>query len=108
MLLFYKKIQYNTVRKFLCIYSKVLQCRDPSALPDMWIFEEPLLYNNFLYVNSLNSASMRSALREAGCMKLGHLLKAMHSSLVELGQLANIRSERLMKMILFVNHCHSH
>ncbi len=26
-------------------------------------------------------------------MKLGHLLKAMHSSLVELGQLANIRSE---------------
>ncbi len=53
--------------------------------------EEPLLYNNFLYVNSLNSASMRSALREAGCMKLGHLLKAMHSSLVELGPIGKYK-----------------
>ncbi len=80
--------------------------RDPSALPGMWIFEEPLFYDDFLYVNFLNSASLHSALREAGCTKLGHLVKAMHSSLVELGQLANIRSERLMKRIV-VEVCES-
>lgn len=110
---FLLKLEEVQVTGLTSFYDSVLQAcqtlkvsRDPSALPGMWIFEEPLFYNDFLYANSLNSASLRSALREAGCTKLGHFVKAMHSSLVELGQLANIRSERLMNRIV-VEVCES-
>lgn len=106
----HEEVQVTGLTSF---YDSVLQSwqilrvsRDSGALSGMWIFEEPLFYNEFFCVNTLISSSLRSALREAGCTKLGHLLKAMHSSLVELRQLANIRSERLMKRIV-VDDCES-
>lgn len=74
--------------------------RDENALPGMWLFEEPFFYNDFICAKSLKSASLRSALREAGCTKIGHLFKAMHYFLVELGKLANIRSEKMIKKIV--------
>ncbi len=67
---FLLKLEEVQVTGLTSFYDSVLQAwqilkvsRDPSALPGMWIFEEPLFYNDFLYVNSLKSASLRSALR---------------------------------------------
>jgi len=92
-------------------YESVLQAwqgfrvtRDPAEIHGMWLFEEPLLLYIFFYrlIKSqvLSSASLRSALREAGCAKLGQLRSMTRTSVTELGQLANIRSSRLMARIL--------
>lgn len=61
--------------------------------PGMWLFEEPLISNAFITSQVLSSASMRSRLREAGCVKLGHLMKL---SIPELADLLDVRSNRLL------------
>ncbi|KAI3374948.1 hypothetical protein L3Q82_021473 [Scortum barcoo] len=40
-----------------------------------WLFEEPLFGNNFIISQVLSSLSLKSRLREVGCVKLGHLMK---------------------------------
>ena len=54
----------------------------------------PGMFGNSL-INSqvLSSVSLRSRLREAGCVKLGHLMK---TSITHLAELLNIRSNRLL------------
>lgn len=61
--------------------------------PGMWLFEEPLISNAFITSQVLSSASMRSRLREAGCVKLGHLMKLF---IPELADLLDVRSNRLL------------
>ncbi|KAJ8333234.1 hypothetical protein SKAU_G00421300 [Synaphobranchus kaupii] len=48
--------------------------RDPAATAGLWLLEEPLFYSSFIQARTLSSASIRTAMREAGCTKLGHLL----------------------------------
>ena len=74
--------------------------RTPGGLPGMWIFEEPLFFNDFLRTETLSSPSLRAALREAGCVKLGHLLKATRTSAEVLGRMANIRSTRVLSRVV--------
>ena len=59
----------------------------------MWLFEEPLFGNHFISSQVLVSVSLRSRLREAGCVKLGHLMK---TSIPHLAEWINIRSNRLL------------
>ena len=61
--------------------------------PGMWLFEEPLFGNSFVTSQVLSCVSMRSRLREAGCVKLGHLMK---TSITHLAELFNVRSNRLL------------
>eukprot|EP00064_Thunnus_orientalis_P019302 superscaffoldBa00004767_g19418 len=61
--------------------------------PGMWLFEEPLFGNSFITSQVLSFVSLRSRLREAGCVKLGHLMK---TSITHLAELLNIRSNRLL------------
>ena len=74
--------------------------RVPDATPGMWLFEEPLFHNDFIVSRVLSSASVRNSLREAGCVKLGHLLKATRTSVEELGERAGIRSSRRLQMMV--------
>ena len=81
-------------------YRSVLQAwwvltpkRNTVSTPGTWIFEEPLLGNNFIDSPILASASLRSKLREAGVVKLGHLLK---TPVPQLAELLSIRSHRLL------------
>ena len=74
--------------------------RDREETPGMWLFEEPLFFNSFIETQTLSSASLRSSLREAGCVKLGHLLKATETSVEVLGQMARIRSSRLLTRLV--------
>lgn len=37
----------------------------------MWVFEEPLFFNNFLRTQTLQSASLRASLRAAGWVEVG-------------------------------------
>ena len=66
----------------------------------MWLFEEPLFFNSFIETHTLSSASQRSALREAGHVKVGHLLRLTESTVTNLGPMANIRSSRLLARIV--------
>ena len=74
---------------------KVTRTSDPR--PGMWIFEEPLFYNDFLKNTTLSSTTLRSKFVEAGIVKLGHLIKA---SLETLGGITNIRSSRVLRRIV--------
>ena len=81
-------------------YKSVLQAwqvftvhRRAVMTPGMWLFEEPLFGSSYIASQVLTSASLRSRLREAGCVKLGHLLKF---SIPHLAELTNIRSSRLL------------
>ena len=67
--------------------------RKAVMTPGMWLFEEPLFGNNFISSQVLVSVSLRSRLREAGCVKLGHLMK---TSIPHLADRINIRSNRLL------------
>ncbi|KAJ3605708.1 hypothetical protein NHX12_027752 [Muraenolepis orangiensis] len=40
-----------------------------SEMLGMWVFEEPLFFNGLLRARTLQSASLRTSLREAGCTK---------------------------------------
>eukprot|EP00064_Thunnus_orientalis_P008015 superscaffoldBa00000926_g8037 len=44
--------------------------RDLAAMGGLWLFEEPLFFNSFIQTQTLSSASLRSSLRHAGCVKL--------------------------------------
>ena len=88
-------------------YSTVLQAwqafvttRDAGEPAGMWLFEEPLFYNPFIETQTLSSASLRSSLREAGCVKVGHLIKTTATSVATLGQMANIKSSRLLSRVV--------
>lgn len=67
--------------------------RKAVVTPGRWLFEEPLISNSFITSQVLSSVSLRSKLRETGCMKLGHLMK---TSIPHLAGLLNIRSNRLL------------
>jgi len=41
----------------------------------MWLFEEPLFFSNYTETQTLQSASLRTRLREAGCTGLGRLMR---------------------------------
>ncbi|XP_075968244.1 adhesion G-protein coupled receptor G6 [Anarhichas minor] len=81
-------------------YQSVLQAwrvftvhRRAVTTPGMWLFEEPLFGSSYITSQVLTSVSLRSRLREAGCVKLGHLMK---TSIPQLAELINIRSSRLL------------
>lgn len=74
--------------------------RTPDESPGMWLFEEPLFFNNFLRTQTLQSASLRSSLREAGCTKLGHLMKMTATSMDTLRARSNITSIRLINRVV--------
>eukprot|EP00064_Thunnus_orientalis_P013666 superscaffoldBa00002262_g13706 len=59
----------------------------------MLLFEEPLFGNSFITSQVLSSVSLRSRLRQAGCVKLAHLMKI---SITHLAELLNIRSNKLL------------
>jgi len=50
----------------------------------MWLFEEPLFGTTTITSQVLSSASLRVRLREAGLVKLGHLLKTTVPHLADL------------------------
>ena len=88
-------------------YNSVLQAwqvlqysRDVKETPGMWLFEEPLFFNNFLGTRTLQSASLRASLREAGCTKLGHLMKMTAISVDVLRVRSNITSSRLIDRVV--------
>ena len=47
--------------------------REPAAIPGQWKCQEPLFHNCFINASILTSVSISSVLREADCVKLGHL-----------------------------------
>ncbi|CAJ1061464.1 ephrin type-B receptor 4b-like [Xyrichtys novacula] len=63
----------------------------------MWPFKEPLFQNSFISSGVLSSDSLRIRLREAGCVKLGHLLK---TSIPHLAERFSIRSHRLLSKLV--------
>ena len=67
--------------------------RKAVMTPGMWLFEEPLFGNNFITSQVLCSVSLRFRLREAGCLKMGYLMK---TSIHHLAERINIRSNRLL------------
>ncbi|KAK5852456.1 hypothetical protein PBY51_023923 [Eleginops maclovinus] len=84
-------------------YTSVLQAwqifkisRVINEIPGMWLFEEPLFFNKLIRIRSLQSASLQASLREAGCTKLGHLMKSKMTSLEILRRKSNITSIRII------------
>ncbi|TWW74457.1 Transposon TX1 uncharacterized 149 kDa protein ORF 2 [Takifugu flavidus] len=67
------------------------------TIPGMWIFEEPLFGNSIITSRVLSSTSLRSRLRDAGVVKLGHLLK---TSVPNLSDRLNMRSSRLLLQLV--------
>ncbi|TWW53858.1 Transposon TX1 uncharacterized 149 kDa protein ORF 2 [Takifugu flavidus] len=67
------------------------------TIPGMWIFEEPLFGNSIITSRVLSSTSLRSRLRDAGVVKLGHLLK---TSVPDLSDRLNMRSSRLLLQLV--------
>ncbi|TWW77612.1 Transposon TX1 uncharacterized 149 kDa protein ORF 2 [Takifugu flavidus] len=67
------------------------------TIPGMWIFEEPLFGNSIITSRVLSSATLRSRLRDAGVVKLGHLLK---TSVLNLSDRLNMRSSRLLLQLV--------
>ncbi|KAK2897116.1 hypothetical protein Q8A73_013496 [Channa argus] len=68
--------------------------------PGMWVFEEPLFFNNFIRTQTLQSTSLRTSFREAGCTKVGHLMKMSRPSLTTLREATGIRSIRLLGQVM--------
>ena len=66
----------------------------------MWLFEEPLFYNDLIRTQTLQSASLRACLREASCTKLGHLMKMTATSVDALKERSNITSIRLISRVV--------
>nr|XP_040053522.1 uncharacterized protein zgc:113625 isoform X1 [Gasterosteus aculeatus aculeatus] len=63
----------------------------------MWLFEEQLFGNSYIMSQVLTSVSIKSRLREAGCVKLGHLVK---TSIPHLAELSGVRSGRLLRRLV--------
>lgn len=81
-------------------YRSVLQAwqistfkRKTGTTPGMWLFEEPLFGNTTITSQVLSSASLRVRMREAGLVKLGHLLK---TSIPHMADLMCIKSTRVL------------
>ncbi|KAK2883356.1 hypothetical protein Q8A73_022289 [Channa argus] len=68
--------------------------------PGMWVFEEPLFFNNFIRTQTLQSTSLRTSFREAGCTKVRHLMKMSRPSLTTLREATGIRSIRLLEQVM--------
>ncbi|KAJ3590378.1 hypothetical protein NHX12_008329 [Muraenolepis orangiensis] len=88
-------------------YTSVLQAwhtfkftRATSEMPGMWVFEEPLFFNGLLRARTLQSASLRTSLRQAGCTKVGHLMKAKAKSLEALRRRSNTSSIRILDQVV--------
>lgn len=88
-------------------YSSVLEAwqifqvtRNVNETPGLWVFEEPLFFSNFLRTRTLQSASLRANLREAGCTKLGHLMRMTAASVNRLRETSNITSARLVHRVV--------
>ena len=88
-------------------YSSVLQAwqifkatRTKNETPGMWLFEEPLFFNTLIQTQTLQSASLRAYFREAGCTKLGHLMKMTATSVDILRQRSNITSIRVINRVV--------
>ena len=71
--------------------------RTPDPRPGIWLFEEPLFYNNFLRTDTFSSPTLRNTFIGAGIIKLGHLTKASMETLCD-G--TNIRSSRVLERIV--------
>ncbi|KAL7389733.1 hypothetical protein ABVT39_008789 [Epinephelus coioides] len=88
-------------------YSSVLQAwrilrlsRAGEETAGMWVFEEPLFLNSFIRTQTLQSESLRSSLTEAGCTKLGHLMRLTSTSVDLLRERANVTSARLIHRVV--------
>lgn len=88
-------------------YSSVMQAwqifhfqRTKDQAPGMWVFEEPLFCNGLLESPALQSASLRTKLREAGCTKVGHLMKLTTLSEDILRERIKITSTRLVNRVV--------
>lgn len=68
--------------------------RQPDDRPGMWLFEEPLFFNSFLPGTGFSSATVRSAFRAAGIVKLGHLSLTAVETLAEV---TGVRSTRVLQ-----------
>uniref|UniRef100_A0A3P9LKP2 Reverse transcriptase domain-containing protein n=1 Tax=Oryzias latipes TaxID=8090 RepID=A0A3P9LKP2_ORYLA len=74
---------------------RLLLCkREMVSTPGIWLFEEPIFGNDLFNSQILVSATMRSKLRDAGCVKLGHLLQ---TPVPELSAFTGIRSLRTLE-----------
>lgn len=98
--LFLLEPQLVDITGLTVFYESVLQAwqvlthkRSGETTPGMWLFEEPLLGGKLITSQALTSVSLRTRLREAGCVKLGHLVKI---SIPHLAELTHIRSNRLL------------
>lgn len=74
------------------LYAWKILTFERDSTPRMWAFEEPPFETSFFPSRLLSSGTLRSKMREAGCVKLGHLMQLSVASLVE--NLV-IRSKRL-------------
>jgi len=66
----------------------------------MWLFEEPLFFNKYTKTQTLQSDSLRTKLKEAGCTKLGHLMKVTGTSMDAQRKNSNITSIRLFNRVV--------
>uniref|UniRef100_A0A669D6D2 Reverse transcriptase domain-containing protein n=1 Tax=Oreochromis niloticus TaxID=8128 RepID=A0A669D6D2_ORENI len=71
--------------------------RTPEPRPGMWLFEEPLFFNDFFPSTVFSSATIRTKFVEAGVVKLGHLTRM---SMGALGGVTGIKSYRVLERIM--------
>ncbi|KAI3375076.1 hypothetical protein L3Q82_021594 [Scortum barcoo] len=87
-----------------CIPYKVWQifkiARNTNETPGMWLFEEPLFFNDLIKTQALQSASLQARFSEAGCTKLGHLMRAAATSVDTLRENSRITSFRLINRVV--------
>uniref|UniRef100_A0A3B3DKH2 Reverse transcriptase domain-containing protein n=1 Tax=Oryzias melastigma TaxID=30732 RepID=A0A3B3DKH2_ORYME len=69
--------------------------RENMLTPGPWTLQEPLFYNGAISTDLLDSLSVRAALQEAGCVKLGHLA----ASLETLEQKVRLRPRLLSRVV---------
>lgn len=74
--------------------------REAVMTPRTWLFEEPLFRGGFIRSQVLSLVSLRSRLRDVGCVKLGHLMKTSIPHLAELLLMLNIGSNRLLLRVV--------
>uniref|UniRef100_A0A3Q3ERM5 Reverse transcriptase domain-containing protein n=1 Tax=Labrus bergylta TaxID=56723 RepID=A0A3Q3ERM5_9LABR len=102
--LFLLKLEEVDLTGLTSFYMSVMQAwkmytfkRKKTESLGMWIFEEPLFFNDFIRTPTLQSASLRASFREAGCTKLGHLVRLTLDALKER---TNITSSRVVERVV--------
>uniref|UniRef100_A0A671WHQ0 Reverse transcriptase domain-containing protein n=1 Tax=Sparus aurata TaxID=8175 RepID=A0A671WHQ0_SPAAU len=105
--LFLLKLEDVDISGLTPFYTSVLQAwqvfkieRNKKETRGMWLFEEPLFFSDLLKSKTLQSASLRAKFREAGCTKLGHLLKTTATSVDAPRDNSNITSSRIINRVL--------